>query len=358
MLDGTRGFAVATLLTLVAGCGDSAHKPPSFTSTGATGSTSGGGGSGGSGSSTGSTGSGSSSTTGSGGSGPVGTLTKVVSAAPWIVGQDTTGIAVDPSGTVFVQDHDTVYSVTGTTVATDLTLSELDTISGETHFQFYDLDRDPDGAIYVLAPESTSDAGTLLKRTGPHSGTVFAELSGLGDMTHLGVVTADRMALIRFLGGLWSLEGGVLKEVHTAAVMGNGTGCTTEHLAVQASGIFLYQVGCNTSPIVRGSVLGGTPDTFQPNQFAGGSNFICSARDPKGGFYVMMESGDTEALNLMHVDENFAPPQGMYVVSTTPTVAAAGQAEGNLTFRFCSMATADDGTLFIQTFDQLWKVEF
>ncbi|MFO0615679.1 MAG: hypothetical protein U0414_24000 [Polyangiaceae bacterium] len=348
---GSRLMLVAFAAVVSSGCSDSKRKPPAFTgSTSASGS---GATSSGSGNSTSA-----SSGAGGGGGGPSGTLSKVLEGAPWTVGQRTTGIAVDNQGIVFVMDDSNVYAVQGSTVGVYLTLDELDAIVGTPHAGFKDLDRDPSGAIYVLAPVSLSSTGTLFKLTGPHAGEVVASLPELGQMEHLAIRTADFMGFIRYAGGFWTLEGGAMKEVYSGTDIGDGTGCATEDLAMQASGVFLYQVGCNGSPLVRASALGGAPDTIQPKSFANASNFVCSARDPAGGFYVMASPDLADATaSLVHADEDFALPAGIQTIVTHPSINSAAQSEGNLVFRYCSMAVSKAGTVFIQSFDQLWKLE-
>ncbi len=137
--------------------------------------------------------------------------------------------------------------------------------------------------------------------------------------------------------------------------------CATEDLAVARSGVFVYQMGCNGSPIQLGNLEGsGIASLLQPSENAlDADNFLCSGRDPAGGFFTVYQD-TTGASQLVHFDECFTDTTGFTVVPLSPTLAGAAAAEASvqpLAFEYCALAVSPKGTIFIQTFDELWRVD-
>ena len=86
-------------------------------------------------------------------------------------------------------------------------------------------------------------------------------------------------------------------------------------------------------------------------------NFICTARDPNGGFYIVLDDCPECVPRIYHLPDGATDKADATVVETTPSLAEAQAAQNDpLSFVFCSMAAASDGTLYIQSFQQLWKV--
>jgi hypothetical protein len=85
-------------------------------------------------------------------------------------------------------------------------------------------------------------------------------------------------------------------------------------------------------------------------------NFICSARDPAGGFYSVI-TDQSDRPHLYHVDETATGTQAFSEVTTSPSfIEAEASQNETFAFMFCSLTTAPDGTVFFQTMSQLWKV--
>lgn len=127
----------------------------------------------------------------------------------------------------------------------------------------------------------------------------------------------------------------------------------------------MYEPGCLDYPLLRGHTdNSGLTILYTSNLMGSGSaiaasNFLCTARDPAGGFYVMTEDDSgIVADRLFHVADDADGASGLREIPTQPTFADAGAHSGNsFVFHFCSMAAAKDGAVFIQSYSQLWKVE-
>jgi hypothetical protein len=289
---------------------------------------------------------------------PTRTLTQVLTGAPWGYFEGTTGMAVDAQGTVYLTDQRTQYSrvfaVHGTAVDVYLTSSDMSCTTPASHF--YDVDWGPDGALYIITD------GAILRSGAPHHASAFRTLSLALGPYHMGVVSPNLIAVVPRLGGLWRVEPTGDTQLYAAGKFPAGSGgCATEDLAVAASGVFVYQPGCNGSPIVRGNVdgsgvavlLGSSP--VQPNAL-GDQNFLCSGRDPVGGFYTIIQDASSNLPRLVHFDECFTDTTGFVDVPLNPSFAAA-HPPGTLAFSYCSLAVSPAGTIFIQTVDQLWRVD-
>jgi hypothetical protein len=64
-------------------------------------------------------------------------------------------------------------------------------------------------------------------------------------------------------------------------------------------------------------------------------------------------------LRIYHLPDGATDKGQATLVETTPSLADAQAAAAQtdpLSFVFCSMAAASDGSLYLQTFQQLWKV--
>ena len=83
----------------------------------------------------------------------------------------------------------------------------------------------------------------------------------------------------------------------------------------------------------------------------------CTARDPRGGFYILDEDCPECVLRIYHLADGATDRAQATLVETTPTLDyVKGMQDEVLAFDYCSMAAASDGSLYIQTFQQLWKV--
>lgn len=311
-------------------------------------------------------------TGGTGGSGGVGTgggcagvggfatrtLTQVLGGGPWMLGQETAGMAVDAQDNVYLTDKDNVFVVAGASVNVYMTAAEAASIGGQApgFVEFHDLDRGPDNNLYLLTD------GWILQSGAAHQGTLLRTVSDIVFPNYLGVVSESLIAVVGN-DGMWLAKPAGNALLYDSNTLQGGTDCATQDLALQTSGMFVYQPGCNGSPIVRGNVDGsGTDVLFQwmpgtPNALSV-QNFLCSAPDPAGGFYTIIEDEVTSHSRLVHFDSCFTPTSGFHDVPLAPSLAdAAAASMGPLTFRYCSIAVSPAGKIFIQTFDQLWRVD-
>ena len=299
---------------------------------------------------------------GSGGvaSGAPRALTRVLFGGPWQLGQQTTGIAVDDQGRVFINDENNVYVVTGATPSVFLSRTDViglsDTSFGILGFQ--DLDIGPDQQLYVAIGR------TILRTNTAHTAALWRDLSAsysLPFYESLAVVGIDRVALATS-SGLFDVTPAAAKLVYDPKTLNWGDSCATEDLSAARSGVFLYQPGCNGSPLVRGDVDGSGVGVLYKSEYAGGSplkasNFVCSARDPKGGFYVVTRVPDGLAPELYHLTEDSDQVNGIELIDTTPTLAQAQSSQTEtFGFDYCAIAGAPDGSVYLVTYSQLWRV--
>jgi hypothetical protein len=294
------------------------------------------------------------------------TLSLVVFNAPWKGTQRVQGMAVDAQSRVFLEDQTNVYMFDGKTVTTYLTLAET-TASTTVHAAaIKDLDIDANGLLYVLmwGGSNYSPTSTLVVRSSAAhvadpwldvtTSSNFALRMSVSAPGHVGLVDRDGFKLA-------SAAGSSLLYSHPAVE--GGSGCTTEDLRIGPSGVFLYEPGCNGAPLLRGNVDGsgvgvlyqGTVFQAPPSPYT--PNFTCLARDPAGGFYVMVGAVDFEAPNLYHVTEDASGTHGLELIDTVPTFSFAAKTQSEtFAFDFCSLAVGPDGAVYYQTYSQLWKV--
>ncbi len=88
-------------------------------------------------------------------------------------------------------------------------------------------------------------------------------------------------------------------------------------------------------------------------------NFMCATRSSDGGFYVMVDiSIDGESVHLFKMDANVSGFAGVHRIPTSPSFDEAQEAsDETLLFRYCSIAEAPSGGIYILSFDQLWRVQ-
>ena len=172
------------------------------------------------------------------------------------------------------------------------------------------------------------------------------------DVTRLSVIAADRVAIIN-AGGLYTATATAQTLVYANALLENRENCALQDLSAAPTGTFLYQPGCNGSPMYRGNVDGSGVATF-----TGFTPTIkCTARDPRGGFYILDEDCPECVFRIYHLADGATDRSQATLVETTPSLAdVKAQQTDTLAFEFCSMAAASDGSLYLQTFQQLWKV--
>jgi hypothetical protein len=274
-------------------------------------------------------------------------LERVVSGGPWAIVQDTGGIAVRPDEVVLIADGQALYAVEGGEVITWLDASDMSAPA--------DVDVDPDGSVYVL----DALGFRVLEVTGPHAFSEVASVAPMQGPINLGVVDVGLVAVRGWSDGLWAVGNDGNAVIFSERALQGAQGCATEELAVQTSGVFIYQPGCNGSPLVMGNVDGsGIRNAFEFD-FGGGSiseytNAICSTRAPGAGFYSVLEF-DISNIELVYLQEDATQNSGWGEVTTTPTFAQGMEiTDEPLGFRYCGVAVSPSSTLYLQTGRELW----
>jgi hypothetical protein len=277
----------------------------------------------------------------------------LVAKGAWQIGQDTAGIAIDRANRVYIADGNSIFVVEGGTVGTYLTAEEARTsagLPGSTNL-FIDMARASDGSLYILGSRA------ILRSTAAHTASLWQTLT----QTHflLGVVANDEVAVIRAYDGLWSFTNGTSRLLYPEAALQGVSNCATQDIAISSFGVFLYQPGCNGSALMRGRTDGSSvsrlyeAEPFGINPF-NATNFSCIAPDPLGGFYALAET--PSGARLFHLCENATRFAGYNAIVTSPEIPEAAKQSSGLAFRYCSLIASEDGTVFVQTFNELWRV--
>ena len=233
-----------------------------------------GGGSGGTnGGSGGSGASGGSGNSGGSGSSQERSLTRLVDDGPWLIGQWTTGIAVDREDRIYVNDRDTTYRITADNVEVYLVYDDLQTSTR-------DIDIDQDGTIYLLTYDGifTTDA--------PHTGTLHEALDN-ESYKFMGLVSPDVFVLTTTVGTYRADASGITRLYPDERGL-EGTSCATEDLTASYSGQFLRHPGCNGSTVYRAHVDGsGRNGVVRPEA-------VCRARHEQDrGFWIQVQHEST-----------------------------------------------------------------
>jgi hypothetical protein len=294
-------------------------------------------------------------------------LSLVLRGAPWYATQATQGIAVDELNRVYVGDSANVFVVDGTSLRTYLTTADAPNPTGAPT-GFGDFDIGPDGRLYIVSSAFLAGTGWsvgVVRSSVAHQAEPWVDLSELTQPRQLAVI-GDGFAGVVSREGFWTFVDGGGQLVYDAGKGVATFGCAAEDLAAAPSGVFLFQPGCNASPILRGRSNGSDVATLynttvlQPSSPIPAENFTCVARDPTGGFYVVIAVYDNggDAPVLYHVAENANGTDGLTLVPTVPSFADAKRTQNDSVFGFlyCSIAAGRDGAVYYQTYGQLWKV--
>lgn len=294
-------------------------------------------------------------------------LSLVLRGAPWYATQATMGIAVDSLNRVYVADYANVFVVDGASIDTFLTVTDAPNPNGA-RLGFGDLDIGPDGQLYIVSTAflaGTSWTVGIVRSNMPHQAQPWVDLSAVDQPQKLAVIDSGVVGIVS-RDGFWRFTAAGGQVVYDMSRLKDSYGCAAQDLAAGPSGIFLYQPGCNGYPILRGNAdgsgVGVLYDTaiLQPSTPLPAENFTCVARDPSGGFYMIIDvyvDGSTEP-RLYHVAEDAQGTTGLTEIPTDPSFGQAKKTQNDAVFGFdyCSIAVAHDGTVFYQTYGQLWKV--
>jgi len=289
------------------------------------------------------------------------TLSLVLDGAPWNTTLGPQGIAVDTHGRVYVGDKATIYIVDGTSVSKYLTADEA-AAPDLVDTGFRDFDIGPDDRLYIAIGTFSSSTGavtSVVRSSMAHQAELWVRFDRTAQADRVAVIS-DGLLAVASPDGFSTFTAGGGKQIYTATSLMYGPGCVDEDLAAAPSGVFLFQPGCNGSPLVRGNANGSgvgvlyNSSLVQPGAVIPAVNFQCSGRDPSGGFYVVV---DSDGPRLYHMADDAQGTTGLAWIQTVPTFGQANEAQ-NQTFGFtyCSVAAARDGTVYVQTLEQLWKV--
>jgi hypothetical protein len=294
------------------------------------------------------------------------TLSLVLFNAPWKATQRVQGMAVDAQSRIFLEDQTNVYLVEGKTVSTYLTLAETTAGTTVQAAMIKDLDLDSNGLLYVLVwggsiyvPTST----LVVRSSAAHVADPWLDVTASSNFAlRMSVSAPGRVGIVDRDGlKMASAAGSSLVYGHQA--LEGGGGCAAEDFRIASSGVFLYEPGCNVAPLLRGNVDGsGVAVLYQGAVFKAPQspyipNFTCAARDPAGGFYVIVGSVDFEPPNLYHIAEDASGTRGLELIDTVPTFSFAAKTQSEtFAFDYCSLAVGPDGTVYYQTYSQIWKV--
>jgi hypothetical protein len=277
-------------------------------------------------------------------------LHQLLSGITWQVGQSVAGMAVDAQERVYLSDNNNVYLVSCESVSVYMTAAEAAYIAGVSSVGgIQDLDIAPDGSLYILLWDA------IVRSTAPHQVEVFKQFASNTLPHRLGVIDNERVAVTDDNGlTVYSATGAQLAFLDSQ--IDGGQGCAVEDLTTAPSGIFLYAPGCNLWPLLRGNVDGLQISAISTQANMLNDNFICSARDPSGGFFTVVRNLDNQP-TLYHVDETAPGASAFVPVTTSPSLIEA-QMSTNETFAFdyCSLAVGPDGRIFLQTMSQLWSI--
>lgn len=218
------------------------------------------------------------------------------------------------------------------------------------------MDIGPDDVLSIISGD------TILHSSSPREVEVWRELpaaSWFQSYQSISVYSADAVAIARAEGISFATDDDLRLRYDTVA-LGAGA-CGREDLSVAPSGVFLYASGCTELPLLRGNVDGSGVGVLYATENLGESplrtdDFLCSARDPRGGFYLVVHTETGLAARLFHLTETSGDRQGFTEVQTVPSLVEVSEGEFDSTFSYCAMAVAPDGSVYIQTFGQLWRL--
>ena len=293
-------------------------------------------------------------------------LSLVLDGAPWYATESTQGIAADAQGKVYVADGTSIFMVDGATVSTYLTAAEAAAAAepGTSMPLLGDLDIGPDGRLYFVTSWFSTTQGMrlgVMRSSQAHVAQPWIDVAPTTmDVGEIAVIDDGLIALVS-RSGFWTFSDAGGKLIYPPSLIAS-QGCACADLAADRSGTFLYQSGCNGYPLLRGQADGSGAGVLYPTSLVGPStiaanNFLCVARDPSGGFTLAVADPSDDEPRLYHVADDAQGTSGLTEIETAPSFAQASQQKSSVYgFDYCSLATAPDGTVYFQTYAQLWKV--
>jgi len=308
---------------------------------------------------------------GEGGIVPPGRALSLISNWPVSQTSGSSGLTVDAANRVFRADSSYIYLLEGGLFRTYMSIAEaLAGVRLNEPGRFVDIDFGSDGMLYILLNGNAGDAvpAALVvgRSSGAHTATRLLDFRP-DDATVMRVIAPGQVGIFHVSGGLFTASPGGQQLVYVDPNLGASCGrgnITRGVLAVGPSGLFLFSRGCDSAPILRGNFDGsGVIGLYKPSAPpVSADDFICLARDPAGGFYTMV-TGDgtgttpTSGTRLYHVADDAAGASGFTPVATTPSFDEARiRKVDKAVFTTCALAAAPDGTVYVQTLNELWKI--
>jgi hypothetical protein len=284
-------------------------------------------------------------------------LSLLVEKGPWETTSYHDGLAADGQHRVFRVADQHIHLIQGATVSTYLTIQEAVVQVGLRYAgRFVDVDIASDGVLHALLVGTLLTANTsatlITQSAAPHVVTAWRDLSTY-TTSQLSVIGGGKVAFTDY-SGLWVATMTSQQLVFPDSKLQNAFGAG--ELTVNPSGVFLYLPG---GPVLRGNTDGSSVAVlYQPSSPPiHADRLTCTARDPAGGFFLMANDGQGEQPRLYHLTEDASGTTGITHVVTTPSFGEAQQSRAfSRLFSSCRMATAPDGTIYVQTGDQIWKV--
>ena len=280
------------------------------------------------------------------------TLQQVADHAAWTSTQ-VLAMAASASS-VYLASSDEVDQFDGSALTPYLTVQEAADSAGlSVAAGFRALDIDAKGTLYSIL------SSTVIRSQHTHQAAVWRTDPSLA--VQLGVAGVDDVVLI-------SMQSMFRVMPHCASRLFTngeflGLDCGAAQLTVAHSGSFLYAADCGVNQLYRGTIDGASFDVI----YSAGSpatpplnatQFVCSTRDPAGGFYLVVDDGN--AWQLLHLSDYPSGTTGLDSVVVSPTFAEARDATPSLgrplPFTTCKLAAKADGTLFLQTASLLFEL--
>lgn len=308
---------------------------------------------------------------GDGGVVPTGRALSLLTNWPISEATGSRGLAVDAANRVFRADSQNIYVFEAGLFRTYLSIGEA--LSGVRLIQpggFTDIDAGPDGMLYVLltgnAGDAVPSAMVVARSSSAHLAARLLDFRP-EDATVMRVISPAKVGIFDFAGGLFTASPAGQQLVYSDSSLGPScarANITRGTFAVGPTDLFLFSYGCDGSPILRGNFDGsGVIELYKPGSSPiGADTFTCLARDPAGGFYVMV-TGDgtgtrpTSGTRIYHLADDAGGTSGFTRMGTVPSFdqARLGQVDPTV-FTTCALAAAPDGTLYVQTLNQVWKL--
>ncbi len=258
------------------------------------------------------------------------------------------------AGSVYVANSNEIVKIDGSVVSPYLTVQEAASGAGlSVAAGFRALDIDPNGALYSIL------SSTVIRSERAHQAAVWRKEPSLA--VQLGVVGVDDVVLIS-MQSMFRVRPRCASRLFTNGEF-LGLDCGAAQLTVASSGAFLYAADCGVNQLYRGTSDGASFNViYSASKPAApplnATQFVCSTRDPAGGFYLVIADGiDWE---LVHLSDNPSGTTGLDHIVTSPTFAEARATSVSLgrplPFSLCNLAALADGTLFLQTDSMLFSL--